>query len=120
MKSIKEFRIDGACVPLISEHLIIHSSGDVEIIKNANVKLYKISKKTKFFKELDSALTLDFKMMNRYIQTPTYYHISVIYDDDTEESHFYIDNLQANNQLQLRSVLMSYIEPSLLIKAVID
>ncbi len=120
MKPIKEFRIDAACVPLISEHLIIHRSGDVEIIKNTNIKLTKIGKKTKFFKDLDSALTLDFKMMNRYIQTPNYYHISVIYEDDTEESHFYIDNLQANNQLSLRSVLMNYIDKDLLIKAVTD
>lgn len=120
MKKIKEFRIDATQMPFVSEHLIIQDTGDVEVIKNTKVKLTKIGKKAQFFKELDTALTLDFKMMTRYIQTPNYYHISIIFADETEESHFYVDNLQANSQLSLKSVLMNYLDKDFLIKAVLD
>ena len=114
MKKIKEFRIDSLTEPFLSEHLIINSNGNVVKMANGGIKAFKISKKDKFFKELDSALTLDLKMMSHYVNTPNYYHISVIFEDDTEESHFYIDDLESNNQLSLKSVLIRYLDSSVL------
>lgn len=120
MKQIKEFRIDQESYPFLSAHLIIRQNGNVEVIKGSNVKHTKIGKKVRFFKELDDALVLDFKMMNHYVQTENYYHISIIYDDDTEESHFYIDNLARNNQLSIRNVLMTYLDKEFQISAVTE
>lgn len=118
MRRFKEFRIDSARAPFDSQHLIIRDNGFVEVIKNTTVKNTVVKKKESFFKELDSAIILDFKMMMHYVQNPNNYHISIIYSDDTEESHFYIDTLQSNNQLNIRSVLMKYLEPSFLIDVV--
>ena len=49
-----------------------------------------------------------------------HYHISVIYEDDTEESHYYVDNLVKNSQNSLRDVLIKYIDKDYLIDAVLE
>lgn len=119
MSNLKYFRID-AIKNFESQHLVISSNGNVESTRGNVIKCTKISKKKSFFNELDGALILDFKMMNHYIKANNYYHISVIYDDDTEESHFYLDNLFKNSQMSIRSVLMKYLENEYLIDAVFE
>lgn len=120
MSNIKELRIDAYHYPFHASHLIIKSSGLIETIKNNDVKQMKIPRKVKFFKELELALILDFKMLNTFKESENYYHISVLNEDGTEESHFYHDNLYVNNQLLLRNTLIGYIDKSMLIDVVLD
>lgn len=120
MNNIKELRIDAYNYPFFASHLIIKQSGYVEVIKDNKVRQTKIKAKKKFFQELEGALLLDFKMISQYKESKNYYHISILYDDDTEESHFYRDNLYMNHQVNIRSVLMKYIEELFLIDVVLE
>lgn len=119
MKKLKELRIDAYNYPFHASHLVIKENGNLEVIKDNRIYQTKLSKKTKFLQELEGALILDFKMISKYSQAKNYYHISILYEDDTEESHFYKENLFDNNQLTLRSVLMTYIPEKFLIDVVL-
>lgn len=120
MARIKEFRIDAFSYPMNSSHLVINDLGNVKTFNGINVKLSKIKKKVHFFNELEGALLLDFKNLYNYKETDNYYHISVIYDDGQEESHFYKDTLKSNAQDTLIAVLKKYIDKDYLIDVVKD
>lgn len=120
MANIKEFRIDAFSYPMKSSHLVISGKGQVRTYSGVNVKIFKIKRFSAFLNELDSALILDFKALGNYIEAQNHYHISVIYDDDSEESHYYVDNLFANSQNSIRDVLMKYIDKEFLIDAVLE
>lgn len=118
MSSIKEFRIDAFSYPMDSSHLIIKSDGEIRTFIGNKVLVSKMKSKAKFFKELENALILDFKSLGDYKESKQYYHISVIYDDGKEESHFYIENLSSNNQIYIKDVLIRYVLPENLIDVV--
>lgn len=120
MAKLKEFRIDAFSYPMNSSHLIINGKGDVKTFSGMNVKISKIKKLQSFLQALDSALILDFKALGKYKGAENHYHISVIYEDDTEESHYYVDNLVKNSQNSLRDVLIKYIDKDYLIDAVLE
>ncbi len=120
MTNIKEFRIDAFSYPMDSSHLIIKNDGEIRTFIGNKVKVSKIKSKAKFFKELESALILDFKSLGSYREAKKYYHISLIYDDSKEESHFYIDTLKSNNQNYIRDVLIKYVAKENLIDVVTD
>lgn len=120
MAKLKEFRIDAFSYPMNSTHLIISGKGDVKSFSGMNVKITKIKKLQSFLQALDGALILDFKALGKYKDAQNHYHISIIYDDDTEESHYYVDNLVKNSQNSLRDVLMKYIDKEHLIDVVLE
>lgn len=120
MTKLKEFRIDAFSYPMNSTHLIIGGKGDVKSFSGMNVKITKIKKLQSFLQALDGALILDFKALGKYKDAQNHYHISIIYDDDTEESHYYVDNLVKNSQNSLREVLMKYIDNEYLIDVVLE
>lgn len=120
MAKLKEFRIDAFSYPMNSSHLIINGKGEIKVFSGMAVKVSRIKKLQSFLQALDSALILDFKALGKYKEAENHYHISVIYDDDSEESHYYIDNLVKNSQNSLRDVLIKYIDNEYLIDVVLE
>lgn len=120
MAKLKEFRIDAFSYPMQSSHLVINGNGEIKCFSGVNVKVTKIKKLQAFLQALDSALILDFKALGKYKEADNHYHISVIYDDDTEESHYYIDNLVRNSQNSLRDTLIKFIDKNYLIDVVTE